>query len=81
MPDHLYDNPHLSPRAFLYAVMRSSDIPLYVRLSVAQWLLEQGMDIPQSLAEHQERTPPDYIIRIPDMSESLATHEPARLVQ
>jgi hypothetical protein len=41
---HRYDNPRLSPRGFLLAVMRSPDAPLHARIDAAVKLLHLWPD-------------------------------------
>jgi hypothetical protein len=44
---HAYDNPELSAKEFLLAVMRDRDVPLYLRLKAAKAVAPYTVQVPE----------------------------------
>ena len=81
MADQLYNNPRLGPKAFLYAVVHSADLPMYLRMDVAKWLLQY--EPPSYPAEHTVRIPPlpGPSSEAPETESIGPTHEPSQTLQ
>jgi hypothetical protein len=62
---HLYDNPAITPKNFLLAVMRDPSVPLSLRIDAATFALP----LTAPPLGPQPRVHPDLVIKVPPLPE------------